>query len=208
MKISTSILSSKTRVDTIKKLNNTTTDYIHFDMMDNIFVPNQAFSIEEIKEYANVCYKKIDAHFMVEDPIYYLERLNHIKFNIFTFHIEVDNVDKIIKELKKYKYKIGLAIKPNTDINLLDKYLDDIDLILVMSVEPGFGGQKFIDKTPNRIKEIKKKINNRNILIEVDGGINNDTIKLVDVDIAVAGSYIINNKNYQQQIDKLKTEEN
>jgi len=207
MKISTSILSSKTRVETIKKLNNTTTDYIHFDMMDNKFVPNQAFSIKEIKEYANVCNKKIDAHFMVEDPISYLEKLKEIDFNNVTIHIEIENVDYIIKYLKQRNIKVGLAIKPNTNVNLLDKYIDDIDLILVMSVEPGFGGQKFIENTPNRIKEIKRKIKNRNILIEVDGGINDETIKLVDVDIAVAGSYIINNDNYQQQINKLKTED-
>lgn len=207
MKISTSILSSKTRVETIKKLNNTTTDYIHFDIMDNIFVPNKTFSIEEIKEYAKVCNKKIDAHFMVEDPISYLEKLKEVNFNNVTIHIEIENVDYIIKYLKQKNIKVGLAIKPNTDINLLDKYIDDIDLILVMSVEPGFGGQKFIENTPNRIKDIKKKIKNKNILIEVDGGINNETIKLVDVDIAVAGSYIINNDNYQQQINKLKTED-
>lgn len=204
MKISSSILSSEDRITAIKKLNKTTTDFIHFDIMDNKFVPNQAFSIKEIKEYTNVCNKKIDAHFMVEDPLYYLEKIKGIKLNNFTFHIEVDNVDKIINEIKKHNYKVGLAIKPKTDLNLLDKYLDDIDLILVMSVEPGFGGQKFIDNTTSRIKDIRKKIKNKNILIEVDGGINNETIKLVDVDIAVAGSYITNYENYQQQINLLK----
>lgn len=203
MKISTSILSSNNKIESIIKLNNTTTDYIHFDVMDNKFVPNKAFSINEIKEYAKVCNKKIDIHFMVEKPIEYLKQLNDIKFNNITFHIEIEDVSKNIALIKKLNTKIGLAIKPNTDLNLLDKYLDDIDLILVMSVEPGFGGQKFIDNTINRIKEIRKKIKDRNILIEVDGGINDQTIKLVDADIVVAGSFITNYKDYQKQINLL-----
>ena len=143
---------------------------------------------------------------MVEKPLDYIKRLQHIKFHNITVHLEIDNLDNIIKGLKKLNTKIGLAIKPKTDINLLDKYLNDIDLILIMSVEPGFGGQKFMDKTPSRIKAIKEKIKNKNIILEVDGGINNETIKLVDVDIAVAGSYIINTDNYQQQINILKGE--
>ena len=204
MLISTSILSSNNRIDTIKKLNKTTTDFIHFDIMDNIFVPNKAFSLEEIKEYAKVCNKKIDIHFMVKDPLEYLNKLKEISFHNVTFHVEIDNIDKIIKYLKLNNTKIGLAIKPKTDINILDKYINDIDLILVMSVEPGFGGQKFIENTPNRIKEIRKKIKDKNIILEVDGGINDETIKKVNVDIAVAGSFIVNSENYEQQINKLK----
>ena len=204
MLISTSILSTKNRIEAIKVLNQTNTDFIHFDIMDNIFVPNKSFSIDEIKEYASVCNKKIDAHFMVKDPLEYLYKLENIKFEYVIFHIEIENIDKVIKYLKQQNTKIGLAIKPNTNLNQLDKYLDDIDLILVMSVEPGFGGQKFIEKTPHRIKEIRQKIKNKNILLEVDGGINNETIKLVDVDIAVAGSYITNNNDYQHQLNKLK----
>ena len=99
MLISTSILSCENRINAIKKLNKTSTDFIHFDMMDNVFVPNKAFSIEEIKEYAKVCNKKIDAHFMVEKPLDYLERLNDIKFNNVTIHIEIENKDNIIKYL-------------------------------------------------------------------------------------------------------------
>ena len=206
MKISTSILSANDRIQAIKKLNNTNTDYIHFDVMDNKFVPNQSLSIKEIIEYANVCNKKIDIHFMVEEPLNYLKEIKYINFHNITVHLEIDNLENVIKELKKINTKIGLAIKPNTDINLLDKYLNDIDIILIMSVEPGFGGQKFIENTPERIKIIKEKIKNKNIILEVDGGINNETIKLVDVDIAVAGSYIINADNYQHQIDLLKGE--
>lgn len=204
MKISGSILSSNDKVNAIEKLNETNIDYIHFDVMDNKFVPNEAFGILEIKKYASICNKKIDAHFMVEDPLYYLNELKDIDFEFFTFHLEVDDIDKIIKELKNTNYKIGISIKPNTNIEKLKKYLDDIDLILVMSVEPGFGGQSFIENTYNRISEIKKIIGNRNILIEVDGGINNTNINKIDADIAVVGSFITNYENYQNQINLLK----
>ena len=204
MKISTSILNANDRIEAIKKLNKTTTDYIHFDVMDNQFVPNLAFSIKEINDYASVCNKKIDVHFMVESPLDYLKKLDNVEFDNIIVHLEIDEIDNIIDNLVKYNAKIGIAIKPNTDIDLLDKYLDRIDLILVMSVEPGFGGQKFISNTTNRIKEIRKKIGNRNIMVSVDGGINDDTIKLANVDIAVVGSFITNNDDYQKQIDLLR----
>ena len=203
MKISTSILNANDRIEAIKKLNKTTTDYIHFDVMDNYFVPNLAFSIKEINDYASVCNKKIDVHFMVERPLDYLKKIDNIKFDNIIVHLEIEDVDNVIDSLAKYNTKIGIAIKPNTNIDLLDKYLDRIDLILVMSVEPGFGGQKFISNTTNRIKEIRKKIGSRNIMISVDGGINDETIKLVDVDIAVVGSFITNKDDYQKQIDLL-----
>lgn len=204
MKISTSILNANDRIEAIKKLNKTTTDYIHFDVMDNQFVPNLAFSIKEINDYASVCNKKIDVHFMVERPLDYLKKLDNIKFDNIIVHLEIDEIDNVIDKLAKYNTKIGIAIKPNTDIDLLDKYLDRIDLILVMSVEPGFGGQKFISNTTNRIKEIRKKIGNRNIMVSVDGGINDETIKLADVDVAVVGSFITNKDDYQKQIDLLR----
>ena len=141
MQISASILSTENKIEAINKLNDTNIDYIHFDIMDGSLVENKAFSIEEIRKYSSITNKKIDAHFMVENPIYFLNNLKNIDFDIFTFHIEVDNVDEIIKKLKKTNYKIGLAIKPNTNINTLKSYLEDIDLILIMSVEPGYGGQ-------------------------------------------------------------------
>ena len=204
MQISASILSSDDKIKAIEKLNNTDVDYIHFDVMDNKFVPNEAFKIEEIEKYVSVCNKKIDAHFMVEDPLYYLEKLKNIHFEYFTFHIEVSNVDSIINKLKDTNYKIGLSIKPNTDLSLLEKYLDDIDLILVMSVEPGFGGQSFIDTTYDRILKIKQMIKDRDIKIEVDGGINDINIKKLDIDISVVGSFITNKEDYQKQIDLLR----
>ena len=206
MEISLSILSCNSIEDAINKINNTNTDYLHLDVMDGVFVPNISYNIEEIKYIINNSNKKIDAHFMVNDPIKYLENIKDYNLEYFTFHVEVDNVEKIIKKIRENNYKVGLSIKPNTDVNILKEYLDVIDLILSMSVEPGMGGQTFINSTVDRIKEIKKIIGNKNIKIAVDGGINNNTIKLInDADIAVVGSYITNSTNYQERINILRS---
>lgn len=206
MEISLSILSCNSIEEAINKVNNTNTDYLHLDVMDGMFVPNTSYNIEEIKYIISNSNKKIDAHFMVNDPIKYLNELKKYNLEYFTFHVELDNVQKIINKVKENNYKVGLAIKPNTDINILKEYLDYIDLILLMSVEPGKGGQTFISSTVNRISKIKNLIGNRNIKIAVDGGINNNTIKLINnADIAVVGSYITSSTNYQEKIDILRS---
>lgn len=206
MEISLSILSCNSIEEAINKVNNTNTDYLHLDVMDGMFVPNTSYSIEEIKYIISNSNKKIDAHFMVNDPIKYLKELKEYNLEYFTFHVELDNVKYLINKVKENNYKVGLSIKPNTDINVLKEYLDDIDLILVMSVEPGMGGQTFISSTVDRISEIKNLIGNRNIKIAVDGGINNNTIKLINnADIAVVGSYITSSTNYQEKIDILRS---
>ena len=205
MKIATSILNAKDRKESIIKLNNTNTDYIHIDVMDNIFVPNYQLPIKEVNELISVTQKKFDIHLMVENPLTYIKELNSQNIDSITFHIEINkDINELIKIIKEKNIKVGLAIKPNTKINTLDNYLDKVDKILVMSVEPGFGGQKFIQNTPSRIKEIKNK--NNSILIEVDGGINNETIKDIKnvADIAVVGSYITNKEDYNEAINSLK----
>ena len=174
--------------------------------MDNIFVPNYQFPIEEINKLITKSEKKVDIHLMTNDPEYYIDRINqNNNISNITIHLEIDkDIAYLTKKIKNLGYKVGLAIKPQTPIELLKEYIENIDQILVMSVEPGFGGQKFIEETPRRIKDIKKL--NNNITIEVDGGINEKTIdKIKDIsNIAVVGSYIINNDDYQKAINNLK----
>lgn len=205
IKISTSILSSNQRIETIQKLNNTNTDYLHIDVMDGIFVPNYQFPLEEIKQLIPYSKKPLDIHLMTENPDKYIDNLNNKNIEFITIHLEINqNIDKLIHKIKNKGYKVGLSIKPNTDIELLKKYLNDIDLVLVMSVEPGYGGQQFIPKTIDKSIQIKKL--KTNLLIEMDGGIKDNNINLIKpyIDIAVVGSYIINHNDYNEAINNLK----
>lgn len=205
IKISTSILSSSNRIDCIKKLNTTNTDYIHIDLMDGKFVPNKQFTIKEIINLSSITDKKLDIHLMVNNPIKYIKRLIKLtNIEYITFHIEIKkNKYKLINYIKKHHIKCGIAINPETDINSLDNYINKIDLINIMSVNPGYGGQKFIPETITRIEKLKT-ITDR--FIEVDGGINNEIIKYIknSIDIAVIGSYITNSNDYNKTINDLK----
>ena len=206
MQIATSILNSNNRVESVSKLNRTNTSYIHIDVMDGKFVPDTQFNkFNEINAINMVSKYPLDIHLMVENPIEYIYQLNNMNIEFITFHIEVEkDINKLIVAIKEKGYKVGIAIKPNTKISKLEPYLDKIDMILVMSVEPGKGGQPFIPTTTTRIEEARKLIKDKNILIEVDGGINDETItKIQDANIAVVGSYIINSNNYQKQIEKI-----
>lgn len=207
IKIATSILSAKDRIKCINKLNNTTTDYIHIDVMDGLFVPNYQLPVKEVNELGRISNKPLDIHLMMEEPEAFIEHLSITNIDCITFHIEIDdekNISDLINIIRKHGYKTGLAIKPKTDINLLDRYLDIIDKVIIMSVEPGFGGQKFIENTIGRINTLRKK--RPDIIIEVDGGINDETINKVkdNIDIAVVGSYITNNEDYQKAINNIK----
>ena len=205
IKIATSILSSKDRKECIEKLNITNTEYIHIDVMDNIFVPNYQLPIEEVNELGKYSDKPFDVHLMVEDPESFIKNITIDNVQSITIHLEIDkDIFNLINLIKKYDYQVGMAIKPNTDINKIDKYINLIDKVIVMSVEPGFGGQKFIDSSVDRVKSIRNK--RKDVTIEVDGGINNETIKKINnyADIAVVGSYITNNSDFQEAINNLK----
>ena len=205
LKISTSLLNAKNRVRSIQELNETTTDYIHIDVMDNKFVRNYQFPVNEIKKLARFSNKVFDVHLMTEDPEKYIKDLNINNVDSITIHVEIDkNINSLIRLIRSYGYEVGLAIKPNTSLNTLNKYLDKIDKVLVMSVEPGFGGQKFIESTVERIIKLRNK--KADLLIEVDGGINDETIDKIKyiADIAVVGSYIVNSDDLEEAINNLK----
>ena len=208
MKISTSILNAENRLECIKKLNNSTTNYIHIDVMDGKFVEDtQINTIEKITTLANTSDKQLDIHLMVENPLEYIQKLDNKNIKYIIFHLEIqEDIEMLIQEIKAKGYLPGIAINPETNIEKLIPYLNQIDLILIMSVKPGRGGQKFIPTTVDKIAKLKKIIqeNKLNILIEVDGGINDQTIKDVkNIDIAVAGSYIIKSPDYNKDIQQL-----
>ncbi len=207
MKISASILSARNRITAVKNLNRTDIDYLHLDVMDGSFVRNKQFTFSEINKIATVLEKKMDVHLMVDNPIHYLKKIALLNIEYVTIHLEIKkDIKKIINEIRKYGFKVGLSIKPNTDSSLLLPYIDDIDLVLIMSVEPGLGGQQFITKSLDKALEVKNIIKEKTI-IEMDGGINNTNIDQINnypVDMIVVGSFITNSNNYQEQINKLK----
>lgn len=205
MLVSTSILSIKNNInENIKKLEKTSTDFIHLDVMDNKFVPNYKSFLEEKEIFLNIS-KKIDVHLMVENVLEYVEEYKIFNPEYITFHVEVnEDINECISKIKKIS-KVGISLKPNTNIEDVIPYLKDIDLVLIMSVEPGFGGQKFMDSVIPKINELKKLQDKYDFKIEVDGGITGDNIHLLkNVDIVVSGSYITNSEDYEEKIRSLK----
>ena len=191
MKLSISLLSIKDRIEFIKKINDCNIDYIHIDVMDKTFVDNVAYSMEEIREINAISNKKLDVHLMVNDPFKYIDNLRDMNIEYITFHVEIDkDISKLIDIVHGMGYKCGLAINPNTNIDALEPYISNIDLILVMSVMPGYGGQLFINSIYNKLESLRNKY--KNMTISVDGGINQDNIYKLSslVDMVVIGSYL------------------
>ena len=208
MKVSASFLSSKKIVEDIIKLNQTDVDYIHLDILDGKFVPNKSLPFSELKHIYKYTSKRLDVHLIVTNPCKYIPLYASLNTEFIIFHLEVDeDIEKNLKLIKKYSIKAGLAIKPNTKVNELLPYLPFLDIILIMSVEPGFGGQEFIEETGEKLKELKKLLNtyHNETIISVDGGINDKTRLLCnDASIVVSGSYIINSDNFQDRITSLR----
>ena len=208
MELAVSILGIKENLkEKIDELNKTKASFLHIDIMDGMFVPNIHDNFVELEKSLKDNKKRIDVHLMVEDVERYVNIYKNIYPEYITFHYEIsDSIHRIINIIKGNNIKVGLAIKPNTDISALLSYMDKLDLILVMSVEPGKGGQKYLVKSTDRINElyeIRKKYH-YNFKIEVDGGINNETISNVQkADMVVVGSYITNSSNYEERINTI-----
>ena len=203
IKVSTSILTCNNRIQATEELNKTNTDYIHIDYMDGIYVDNKEFTIEEIKTLSKISTKKLDIHIMAENPEPIIQELKGLNIEYITIHYEINKpLNKIINLIHNQGYKCGISIKPKTNPKNIIEYLKKIDLVLIMSVEPGKGGQKFIPDVLNKIKELKQN----NLIIEIDGGINDTNIEELKniVDIVVVGSYITNSSDYNKQINNLK----
>lgn len=209
MKISSSFLSSNNVPDTLRKLNETDTDYIHVDFMDGKFTPKKTMPFKEMKNIYKFTNKRLDVHLMVKDPKKYIPLFATLNTEYIVFHLETeDNIEENLELIKKYSIKSGLAISPRTKIKELVPYLPLLDIILVMAVEPGMGGQEFIPETTKKLEELKilLKEYNQNTIISVDGGINDKTKKeCKEADILVAGSYIINADDFQEKITSLRS---
>ena len=208
MKISASFLACKNIKKALIKLGLTDTDYIHVDVIDNKFVEGRKIYIRKLKKIYKYTEKRLDVHLMVKKPKKYIRKLASLNTSRIVFHVELEkNIEKNLDYIHSFGIKNGLAINPDTDISLLKPFLDKIDTILVMSVNPGYGGQAFIPESIEKIKKIKKMIGRKKIELSVDGGIKEEQAKelsKIPVDIIIAGSYITNSKNYQEKIDSLR----
>ena len=208
MKVSASFLSSRDLVKDLKSLDLTDVDYIHLDIMDGKFVDNKTMPYSELKNIYKYTSKRLDVHLMVEDPERYIPLYAALNTEYITFHVEVESdIMQCLKMIKQYSIKTGLSIKPGTDVSELVPYLPYIDMVLVMSVEPGKGGQPFLENAQERIEEVRDLLDSYNIpaVINVDGGINNKTRKCCDeADIVTVGSYIISSDDFQEKISSLR----
>ena len=208
MKVSASFLSSKDLIKDLVKLNETDVDYIHVDIMDGKFVKNKTMPFSEMRSIYKYTSKRLDVHLMVADPSKYIPLYAELNTEYIAFHVEVDqNIEECLELIHKYSIKAGLAIKPDTKVSELVPYLPYIDLVLIMSVEPGKGGQEFIVETSNKIKEVRALLDayNSKAVINIDGGVNDKSRSLCDgVDIVTSGSYIVRSDDFQEKIDSLR----
>ena len=204
--VSSSFLCEKSSIDLIHVLNNSHTDYIHFDVMDGNFVNNRFLTIKELKQTLSRSTKKNDIHLMVSNPIEYIKEISSYNISFITIHYEIDNLEECINLIKSYGIKVGVALKPETKIEKIYSLLDKIDVVLIMSVNPGASGQKFITNTKQKIDSLKHEIEKRksHVLIEVDGGIEENVLQYIkNADIVVSASFILKDL---KNIDIIKKE--
>ncbi len=195
-----SILSADFTIlgEQIKKTEEEGAKYLHFDVMDGIFVPSISFGLPVLKSIRKASNQVYDVHLMIEEPIRYIEEFANAGADIITFHIEAaSDVREVIDKIKSCGKKVGLAIKPKTPVEAIKPYLEHVDMILVMTVEPGFGGQKYIDYCTDKIRETRALITEAGLSVdvEIDGGVTADNIQIpleAGANVIVAGSAVFN----------------
>ncbi len=211
--ISPSILASDygNLAEEIKKVAENGAEYIHIDVMDGHFVPNISIGVPVVKSIRKITDKVFDCHLMISEPYKYIDAFIDAGADLISFHIESDSdIKKTIEKIKSAGKKAALVVKPNTPIEEVFPYLEEISMVLIMTVEPGFGGQSFMENQISKIEKLKKEIDKRelNVDIQVDGGIDSETASLckeAGANILVAGSYIFKAKDVKEAIKLLKS---
>lgn len=180
----------------IEMINSSEADWFHIDIMDGVFVPNISFGMPVLEAIAKHAKKTIDVHLMIVDPDRYITTFKKLGANVLTVHLEAcTHLHRTLQAIKAEGMKAGVALNPHTNVDLLEDVINDIDLVCIMSVNPGFGGQSFIENTYDKIRKLKALINKKgaSTLIEIDGGVTNkNAAQLVEAgaDVLVAGSYV------------------
>lgn len=194
----------------VEMINKSEADWFHIDIMDGVFVPNISFGMPVLRDIVKHATKTIDVHLMIVDPDRYIKTFADLGSNILTVHYEAcTHLHRTLQAIKAEGMKAGVALNPHTNVSLLEDVINDIDLVCIMSVNPGFGGQSFIENTYKKVKQLREIIvkNNASTLIEIDGGVTNKNAKqLIDAgaDVLVAGSFVFKSTDPIQTIKELK----
>ncbi len=196
--------------DVISMLNESEADLIHLDIMDGVFVPNLTFGFPVIRQIHSAAKKPLDVHLMIVDPDRYIERFREAGADILTVHYEAcEDLESTLGKISREGMKASVSVKPATDVAVLKPFLHLLDMVLIMTVEPGYGGQSFIEASYDKVRKLKKMINDANsgTLIEVDGGVDKENLgklKEAGVDVFVVGTSIFRAEDPRKMISELK----